>query len=37
MMSMTEFRDQEVSPVFVKVVKITLKEAADIYLKEAPV
>lgn len=32
-----EFRDQEVSPVFVKVVKITLKGVADTHLEEAPI
>lgn len=37
MRNVPEFGDQEVRPVFVKVIEITFKEAADIYLKEAPI
>lgn len=36
MINVSEFRDQEVRPVFVQEVEITFKEAAYVYLKEAP-
>lgn len=34
MINVSEFRDQEVKPVFVIAVKITFKETAYIYLKK---
>lgn len=37
MINISEFRDQEVRPIFVKVVEIAFKEATHVYLKEAPI